>query len=198
VRKHPESDRLAESLVRCEPLAASWSGAVFRSASVRYANRDDFLTGAGAKSSDGRWHTSDTFNTVYTSLTPETATREALAHFRHYHLPVEDALPRVLAAARTVLKRVLDLTDAKVRKVLHVSRADLVEADWRAAVAAGEEALPQALGRLAWNAKWEGLLVPSAADPAGTNLIIFKGNLDEPDSYLIVINRDLLPPHPAT
>ena len=152
----------------------------------------------GAKSAGARWHHADSFATVYTSLTPETATLEALAHFRHYGLPVADALPRVLAAAQVVLQRVLDLTDAKVRRTLKISVADILEADWRAEAEAGREALPQAIGRLAWNAKWEGLLVPSAPDPKGTNLIVFPGNLDAPRTYLVIVNRDLLPPHPAS
>jgi hypothetical protein len=68
---------------------------VFPSASVRYANRDDFLTGVGAKAAGERWNPPASFATVYTSLTPETATVEALEHYRHFHLPVEKALPRV-------------------------------------------------------------------------------------------------------
>ena len=71
-----------------------WAGTVFRSASVGYANRDDFLTGTGAKFAGTRWNAADSFAAVYTSLTPETATREVLAHFRHYGFPDEDALPR--------------------------------------------------------------------------------------------------------
>jgi hypothetical protein len=77
------------------------------------------------------------------------------------------------------------------------SSAAVLQADWRADAEARREALPQAIGRLAWIAKWEGLLVPSAADPKGTNLIIFPGNLDAPRSYLVIVNRDLLPPHSA-
>jgi RES domain-containing protein len=198
MRHHPDSPRLAEGIARCEPLAVAWEGTVFCSASVRYANRDDFLTGAGAKGGGARWNAADTFASVYTSLTPETATLEALAHFRHYGLPDESALPRVLAAARVVLQRVLDVTDAKVRRTLRVSRADVLDADGRADAAVGREALSQAVGRLAWTAKWEGLLVPSEADPRGTNLIVFPGNLDAPRSYLVIVNRDQLPPHPAS
>jgi RES domain-containing protein len=197
MRQHPDSARLSEALARCEGLAVAWEGTVFRSASVRYANRDDFLTGAGAKRAGARWNHADSFAAVYTSLTPETATQESLAHFRHYGLPVADALPRVLAAARVVLQRVLDLTSSKVRRRLKITVAALLEADWRADAEAGREALPQAVGRLAWNAKWEGLLVPSAADPKGANLIVFPGNLDAPRSYFVIENRDMLPTHPA-
>lgn len=196
--KHADSDRLAHALTRCHPLTVPWTGSVFRSASVRYANRDDFLTGAGSKSAGARWNPPDSFATTYTSLSPETATAEALAHHRHFHLPVESALPRVLAAAQVVLQRTLDLTDAKVRKTMRVSREALLTEDWRAANASGGEALTQAIGRLIWETEWEGLLVPSAADPKGINLIVFPGNLTPPGGYLLIVNREQLPPHPAT
>jgi RES domain-containing protein len=131
-------------------------------------------------------------------MSPQTATAEALAHHRHFHLPVENALPRVLAAVQVVLHRVLDLTSAKARKTLRVSREKLLTKDWRAANADDDEALTQAIGRLAWEAEWEGLVVPSAADPDGTNLIIFPGNLTPPHSYLIIVNRGQLPPLAVT
>jgi RES domain-containing protein len=171
---------------------------VFRSASVRYANRDDFLTGAGSKIAGARWNPPESFTTTYTSLSPETATAEALAHQRHFNLPVELALPRVLAAAQVVLQRMFDLTDTKIRKSLRVSRDALLMEDWRAANADGGEALTQAIGRLAWEAEWEGLLVPSAAHSRGVNLIVFPGNLAPPGSYLLIVNREQLPTHPAT
>jgi hypothetical protein len=81
-----------------------------------------------------------------------------------------------------------------VCRSLGVTRGQLVGADWRACNAAGEEALTQAIGRLAWNAGWEGLVLPSAATPDGVNLVVFPGNLLPPQSYLLIINRDQLPP----
>ena len=41
------------------------------------------------------------------------------------------------------------------------------------------------------------LNVPGSSKKAGTNLIVYPGNLDAPRSYLVIVNRDLLPPHPA-
>lgn len=43
---HPESDRLRHAFERCAWLAVRWSGVVFPSASPRYANRYDLLSGA--------------------------------------------------------------------------------------------------------------------------------------------------------
>ena len=70
MRNHADSDRLAHALARCHPFTIPWIGNVFRSALVRYANRDDFLTGAGAKAAGARWNPPDSFAATYTSLPP--------------------------------------------------------------------------------------------------------------------------------
>jgi hypothetical protein len=100
----------------------------------------------------------------------------------------------VLVSIQVCLQRVLGLIDPGVRKTLGVTRGQLVGEDWRAVNRAGCESLTQAIGRLAWDAEWEGLLLPSAADPGGVNLIVFPGNLLPPQSYLMIVNRDQLPP----
>lgn len=102
---------------------------MYRSASIRYANRDDFSTGAGAKAECARWNPPASFATIYTSLTPETATLEALAHHRYFGLPVEYALPRVLASVQVAIQRVLDVTDARVRKSLGIRAASILAED---------------------------------------------------------------------
>jgi RES domain-containing protein len=136
----------------------------------------------------------------------QTAVEEGFVYYRYYGFPLENALPRVLTSIRVRLQRVLDLTDQRIRRTLAVSRADLLEEDWRAANAARQEARTQALGRLAWadrwgddpQHQWEGLLAPSAAHPGGVNLILFPANLLPPDSYILPINRDQLPPPPGS
>jgi RES domain-containing protein len=70
MQQHADSVRLAQAIARCESRAISWEGIVYRSAAVRYANRDDFLTGAGAKIAGARWNHADSFAAVYTSLSP--------------------------------------------------------------------------------------------------------------------------------
>jgi len=119
---------------------------------------------------------------------------QALANHRYYGFAVEYALPRVLVSIQVSLQRVLKLTDPRIRRIFRVQRDQHPGEDWRACNNDGEEALTQAIGRLAWNAEWEGLEAPSAADSAGMNLIVFPGNLLSPRSYLLVINRDQLPP----
>lgn len=166
---------------------------MFRSASPKYANRDDIITGAGSKVAGGRWNPPGGFHTVYASLEVETAVAEALQHFRYYGLPVSKAMPRVIVALEAKLERVLDLRDGDVRRVLVVSKKRMLSEPWREEQRKGREALTQAIGRLAYESDVQALRVPSTARTVGSNLIIFPANLDPPNSWLRIVNRDELP-----
>jgi RES domain-containing protein len=196
MRHHPDSDKLSRALGRCLALSSRWAGELYRSASPRYANKDDIVTGAGSKTAGARRNPPGSFHTVYASLDVETALAEALAHFRHYRLPVAKAMPRVIVALEAKFQRVLDLTDGAVRRVLGVSEERMLGEPWREKQKKGREALTQAIGRLAFAANLQGILVPSAARRAGTNLIVFPANLDPPESWLRIINKADLPRPP--
>jgi RES domain-containing protein len=88
------------------------------------------------------------FPTVYASLDPHTALEEVLAHYRHYGIPIESAMPRVTVAVRVELAGVLELTDGANRSAIRVSSSRMLREPWREEQAAGREALTQALGRL--------------------------------------------------
>jgi len=188
---HPESDRLRRALERCASRAVRWSGVVYRSASPRYSNEDDLLTGVGSKTAGARWNPPKSFPTVYSSLDPHTALDEVLAHFRYYEIPIESAMPRVVVSFSVRLGKVLDLTDGKARTALRVSERRILDESWREEQKAGRESLTQALGRLAHELGWEGLLVPSAARRGGINLIVFPANLSRRSSLEIINVGDL-------
>jgi RES domain-containing protein len=189
---HPESDRLRKAVERCASRAVGWFGVVYRSASPRYANKEDLLTGVGSKTAGARWNSPKSFATVYSSLDPHTALDEVLAHFSYYGFPIESAMPRVTVSVRARLARVLDLTDGKTRSALRVSERRIIDEPWREEQKVGREALTQALGRLGHELGWEAFLVPSAARKGGLNLIIFPANLSRRSS-LEIINVGELP-----
>ena len=189
---HSDSGRLARA-IGCLPSLVTWTGNAYRSTSPKYASRDDFSTGAGAKASGGRWNPPGSFHTVYASFDLETALAEALAHFRRFKIPLTSAMPRVFAALKAKLNRVLDLRVGAIRNTLRVSKARLFAEEWWKKQRLGKEALTQAIGRLAWEARLHGMLVPSAARSGGTNLIVFPANLDPPASWLKVMNPTDLP-----
>ena len=189
---HSDSDRLRRAIDRCASRAIHWSGVVYRSATPRYANKDDVLTSLGTKSAGARWNPPGSFPTIYASLDPHTALDEVLAHFRHYGFPIESAMPRVIMSVRVSIARVLDLTDHRTRAQLRVSARRMCGEPWREEQAAGREALTQALGRLAYELGWEALLAPSAARRGGVNLILFPANLSC-ETVLEIVNVDALP-----
>jgi len=193
MKTHADTDRLRRAIEKCLPQAIAWKGDLFRSASTKYANKDDIVTGAGSKAAGARWNPPGSVHTVYASLDVETAVAESLQHFRHYKIPVSKAMPRVLVALEAKLERVLDLRDGDVRRALGVSEARMLGEPWRELQKKGREALTQALGRLSYDLDLQALLVPSAARKGGSNLILFPANLDPPKSWLRIVNRGDLP-----
>lgn len=177
LKEHPWSGRLLRACAEAARFAAKFEGVIYRAVSPRYAASRDAISGLGAKKYGGRWNPPGEFAAVYGALDPETAMAEALAVQRHYGLPVHGAFPRVFLAVECRLERVVDVTDAKVERALGVNLAGLVELDWRAANDTGSESLSQAVGRAAFAAKWEGMVLPSARAAEGRIAAIFPDHL---------------------
>jgi RES domain-containing protein len=194
MKKHPQSEALARGLNRATKHAGPFAAETFRATSVEYSNRDDLLTGLGAKMNGGRWNPPGSFAAVYVSTSAEGAVSEYLAHQRHFGFRDSDALPCTLVGLEVQLKTVLDLTDGEVRKALGVSETRMLDDAWRKAKK--HESLTQAIGRLAFEAEFEAILVPSSAAPGVKNLVVFPGNVVPPDGYVKIVNRSKLPlPH---
>ena len=168
-----------------------FDGVVYRSSTPKYATHADLFTGAGSVLSGGRWNPKGVA-AVYFSLSPETALAETLFRNRTSGVPIQNLMPRVFVAVNVELLKVLDLRDGKVRQRLRVSVAKLLSIDWRAEVYAGRPPMTQRLGRAAHTTSWEGLIVPSAADSSGHNLVIFPDRLVA-SSRLSLVNADELP-----
>jgi len=177
----PDFPRLSAAVSRLTPRP--FSGIAYRSTSPAYANSRDLLSGEGVRRHGGRWNPRGAFAAVYASLAPETALAEALYRFRDYGFSEADALPRVFVALEVRASAVADLTDGRARQALRVSRRRMRRESWRRLQAAGREAVTQAIGRAAYERGLEALLVPSAADRAGTNLVLFPARL-RPGSLL--------------
>lgn len=189
---HPESLRLADGLAHCRVHSCEWTGIVYRSVSPRYANTGDLLSGVGAKTAGGRWNPPRSFRTIYASTDPHMALDEVLAHFRHYHLDIATAMPRVIVSVEVHLHRLLYLTDRAIRRRLGVSRKRIMSEAWRELQAQGRESLTQAIGRLTHAEGWDGMLVPSSSRGEGKNLVIFPENFVASDSRLEIINESEL------
>ncbi len=188
---HPKNARLHAGLRRLLMFARPWNGAIFRNTSVAYANRADLLSGVGSRQHGGRWNPPGRFNCVYGSLDPHTALEEAFAASDRYGIPRSKARPRVQVAIVLELQLVLDLTPNASLRALGTSKSELKLVDWEMEQEGGNEALTQAIGRLAWEEKLEGLIVPSSRVHHGKNLVLFPGRRRRGSSWKIQGGRDL-------
>jgi RES domain-containing protein len=135
------------------------------------------VTGVGSARAGGRWNPRASFPTVYASLEPETAMSESMATFRYYGLSPHSALPRLFRAIEVKLAVVLDLREVPLANPLPFWVRLGLREDWRALQDHGRESTSQAIGRAAWLAGLEGLIVPSHACPKGSNAVLFPKNL---------------------
>lgn len=150
------------------------------------------MSGEGSRLWGGRWNPPGLYRAVYLSLTVACATEEALAQNRRNGLPDIQMMPLVIAGVEVRLARTIDLTNREVQKILGVTLEDLVILP----LPRDTESITQAIGRIAYSAGYEGLLVPSAALSEHQNLVIFPENLVQ--GTLAPVNPGELPPKRAS
>ncbi len=185
-RPHPGFRGLRSAMARLRSEVTPWSGVIYRFEAPMYAGANEVVSGRGSLMHGARWNAPGSFAAVYGSLHPETPLKEVQGHAARFGIPFSARLPRTLVAVQVMLHEVLDLNDGDLRRRLRVSRRRMVEEDWWDWQQAGEEALTQAIGRAAYAAGLEGLLVPCAVDLRAVNLVIFPDNLG-PRSSLRVL-----------
>jgi RES domain-containing protein len=114
---------------------------------------------------------------LYTSLEPETALAERLHYFRSSPLIQAPLPPHGFVTVNSTLKRVLDLADPAVLRVLKTTPAELQE-EWFPYTKQGKLSPSQRLGAINLeHALFDGFLAPSARYP-GTNLVIYPTLLE--------------------
>ena len=165
----------------------SRSGTTYRMVTAKWTKDADVTNGNGALKESGRWNVKGTGCVTYSSFSPETALAESLEAVRYFGFPVHKGLPKVLVSLRFQLKKVLDLTDGKVRQKLKMGEYIIRSTDWRSINLSKKEAVTQAVGRCAHAIGLEGLMVPSAVDSAGSNLIVFPENLSSKSHFNLVM-----------
>jgi RES domain-containing protein len=176
--EHEEYERLARNLTRGRQVLRAWKGTCYRFASPRYSEPTELLSGQGALKYGSRWIPPGVAATVHGSTTPRLAFAESLARYQRANVPEWQAMPLVVCAVLVEVSSLLDLTDGKTRRSLRVSLGRLLAVDWGGENRAGREAIGQALGRAAFDARGvEGLLVPSSTGEPGANLVLFPERL---------------------
>jgi RES domain-containing protein len=189
MKAYPQSATLESGLAQCMARTQPWSGTLFRFATVRYANRADLLHGLGSRLNGGRWNPPGLFNCIYGSLNQQTALDETLASYRAYGIPADKIPPQVLVSVAVKLQAVVDLTAGNCLHLLGANSKQ-IKRDWQKEQNTGREAVTQAIGRLAWEARLEGIIVPSARSN-GTNLVLFPSRRRVGSSWKIQGARQL-------
>ena len=178
ITPHPERAKFSTRLGALgRSKDVTFDGELFRFVNPAYSTSADIVNGMGAQYAAGRWNLAGPIRLSYTATAPMTALGEALSNVRYYHLPEAKAMPRVVVALQLKARRVLDLRDGKVRNMLRLSEKTIRMLDWRAENQSGKEAVTQAWGHAFSAAGFEAVIVPSAADGGGANLLVFPQNL---------------------
>jgi len=145
--------------LRAAPIT-EFSGTVYRICPARYAGNP--LSMRGAFLHGARYNIRGYFGALYTCMSGETARREIA---RYFTVPPIGGF--VEAAIGLRLNRVVDLTDRRFLRRAAIRWEQLTEARF---------IVTQEVGLRAWENAIEGLLTPSAADPAERNLTVFLDN----------------------
>ena len=174
--RDPFAEDLQDRLANLANADVAFHGILYRSADPKYADGKDLLSGQGARVHGARWNPIG-IAAVYGAATPELAMAETLAMNRYYGLPIHQALPRIFVAIDVQVSSIIDLTDGATRQRLKISESRMLDADWRKDVSRGLVPLTHRLGKAAFDAEFEGLMVHSATGVEGTNLVIFPQKL---------------------
>lgn len=171
-------------------LAASpeaYSGYCYRCVKPQYSSRLNAFSGEGSRKASGRFHVKGQFILLYTGTTLEAAQWEYFNTARSIGIDTAHLLPVTAIGAEIVLSKVLNLSRADVRSTLKITLKQLQETNWSLSP---DEALTQLVGRLAFEAGFEAMRVPSLG--GGQNLNVFRQNL-LPGSSLQIVNEAELP-----
>lgn len=170
--------RLQQRIPQTLKLAVEFKGVVFRNSPQRYATEQGVISTAGSRMVGGRYNVPHEFGVLYLSCDVHTCTEELEFAARNEGAKVEEKLPRTFTGIKVELEKVLDLTDAGVRRKLGITKKVLVETNWLKENSEGKEATTQVIGRVAKGAGFEALLVPSARWPGmNLNLLLDEGHL---------------------
>lgn len=188
---HSRFDDLQQILAdHGDTLRRKWKGTVYRCVIPRWARPEHLVSGKGALKFGGRWMRAGVTPAVYAATTESVALKESKGTFAHFAITRPTAGPRVIVDLEAALDRVFDLTDpARIPDRLPVEQ--MLDEDWEAENATGRETLAQAFGRALVNEQFSGLLVRSARDRRGRNLIWFPRNFRKGESVRIIGENEL-------
>lgn len=191
MHEHPRFDKLRTALAGVQDdVRRRWSGPIYRCVAPKWARPEHLVSGKGSLKSGSRWMRPGVTPAVYAASSESIALKESRRVVRHFGIKRPRNQPRVMVELEAELERVADLT--KLEDHLSWPGIDeLLAENWEALNAAGKETLSQAVGRALHELDFSGLLVPSARDRRGRNLIWFPENLGGSEQVRIVGEDEL-------
>ncbi|MEO0764051.1 MAG: RES family NAD+ phosphorylase [Pseudomonadota bacterium] len=161
-----------------------YRGLLYRALNPVYAREP--LSGRGAALHGGRFNRKE-IATLYTSLTPETAIREANQ--------VGDLQPTTLVAYRADIGPIFDSRDMAALAKRQMTPETLADAGWRLRMIEGEAVPTQEFAEALIADGFVGLLVRSFAAGARDdqlNLVLWRWNGGEDDRLQLIDDQDRL------
>lgn len=186
----PFQSHLTESFQKVIGLGDKYEKVCFRNVSPSYANQEDVLSARGSLINGGRYNYWGAFEVLYLACELRVCIDEMTQKIEDAGL-IANKLPRIIFGITVRLSNVLNLTNDSILAEIGITKSDLTGLNWKQIQSSKREALTQTIGRLAKEAGFEALLVPSARSPGRTNLCIFPDNAPA-DAYQMV-NIDELP-----
>lgn len=120
---HSLLQKMQDAMGRVVPF----SGTCFRSVSQRFATRQQVLSAKGSLMVGGRFNFIGKFEVLYLSCDSHTCLEETTKSIQRPASEVAQVLPRTIIGIQVKLSRVLDLTDANVRRSLGITKQVLTE-----------------------------------------------------------------------
>lgn len=176
VQPHPRFAEVRRLIAAGASLWQPWEGRVFRAVEIAWARPEYLVSGEGTRVHGGRWMRAGVAAVVHGASSEAIAIKESRRAFEYYGIRRPRNNPRVSVEIEVSLRQTLRL--CPVEEVMPgFSGDEILAEDWEKLNGKGFETLAQAIGRAAWECRLEGLLVPSARDRRGRNLVWFPGNL---------------------
>jgi RES domain-containing protein len=173
--------------------ATSFDALCLRIVDTTRAKAGQAISTEGSRIHGGRYNPKGEFGALYLSCDEAACLAELSYYTSRAGIELADLLPGVKTKVEISVKltKVLDLTNPEVQKLLGVNEAEL-KAEWEELQAEGREAITQSIGRLAREAGFEALLVPSARISSGINLVVLDVNHLLPGSAVSEISQTIL------
>lgn len=191
IQPHPAYKVIFLALKKAQQaVQAEWHGPAYRCVELQWARPEYLISGEGTRHTGSRWMQPNYCKVVHAASTEAIALKESKRVYSYYGIQKPRSSPRVSVELVVELNHVVDLTKLH-RAIDSPTVKEMLAEDWEKLNARGKETTAQAFGRAIRNLNFEGLIVPSARDLRGRNLLWFPDDL-HPKSQIKIVGKEKL------